>query len=388
MAITIACRKFNSAFLSYCLVFAVFVLLVTGCASTPPIQTKETESRQAWSLRIMPEEMVVAVSPVRQTMQIAGSFATVVGAAITAAQDAQNRNRIEAALGSLNASDLFREAIGKEMTTGRDGSNRIMVPPPQDIRNPQERREADRKRFSALRKQGITEVVDVTLKYGLFGPEGELLAVVQASRIDTRSGRTRFREKWMVWAEPPNAFGPQGDPTRRMTPNITAPRLAAASYAVDRWLVSNAEPLRQGLLRLANGAADALSVGVNEKDIPNGWYILGVDALRRKHYQDARDFLEKAIQGSPDNTDYQLAYAVTLDRLKQRDAAVATVEQALKNHPDQPRLLVNLAWWLASDERRAAEAETLFRRAIELGAPEYSAVRKAIQKAQKAARNR
>ncbi|HOQ89185.1 MAG TPA: tetratricopeptide repeat protein, partial [Candidatus Hydrogenedentes bacterium] len=98
--------------------------------------------------------------------------------------------------------------------------------------------------------------------------------------------------------------------------------------------------------------------------------------------------LEKAIQGSPDNTDYQLAYAVTLDRLKQRDAAVATVEQALKNHPDQPRLLVNLAWWLASDERRAAEAETLFRRAIELGAPEYSAVRKAIQKAQKAARNR
>ncbi|MBP9004391.1 MAG: tetratricopeptide repeat protein [Candidatus Hydrogenedentes bacterium] len=356
------------------------LVFLGACASTP---SRNEAYLQAWSVRCFPPEMVVAVSPVRQTMQIAGSFATVIGAAITAAQDAESRKRLESVLGTLDQSVTFQETIAKKMMAGANGVNRVKVEPPDDIRNPQERREADRKRLRDLRRNGIAEVVDISLKYGLFGPEGELVTIVQAVQTDTRTGKTTFKGKWLITAEPPNAFGPLGDPTRRMTPNITSPRLAKATYAVDRWLVAGGQPLQQGLMRLAEHAALVLDATINEREQPGGWYALGVNALRHKKYRDARTLLERAVQADPDNPDYALAMAVTLDRLGQQDLAVSITRQALEHHPDQPRLMVNLAWWLAKDRQHAAEAETLFRRAVELGAPEYPAVSKAIEKARK-----
>ncbi len=355
------------------------LVFLGACAST---RSRNEARLQAWSFRCFPPEMVVAVSPVRQTMQIAGSFATVIGAAITAAQDAESRKRLESVLETLDQSVTFQEAIAKKMA-GVNGVNRVKVEPPDDIRNPQERREADRKRLRDLRGNGIAEVVDISLKYGLFGPEGELVTVVQAVQTDTSTGKTTFKGKWLIAAEPPNAFGPLGDPTRRMTPNITSPRLAKATYAVDRWLVAGGQPLQQGLMRLAELAALVLDATLNKREQPGGWYALGVNALRHKKYRDARTFLEKAVQADPDNPDYALALAVTLDRLGQQDLAVSITRQALEHHPDQPRLMVNLAWWLAKDRQHAAEAETLFRRAVELGAPEYPAVSRAIEKARK-----
>jgi len=353
--------------------------ILSACASTP---TRQETALQAWSLRFFPKEMVVAVSPVRQTMQIAGSFATVIGAAITAAQDAETRNRLESALGTLDLSETFRKAIEEEMGTA-NGTKRIIVDPPADVRNPHERREAERIRLNALRRQGIGEVVDITVKYGLYGPEGELVAVVQAVRTETRNGRTAFKGKWLIPAEPPNAFGPLGDPTRRMTPNITSPRLTKAPYAVDRWLVSDAQPLRQGLLRLAADTARVLAVSINEKTDPGGWYVLGVNALRHKKYRDAHSFLEKTVQAESENPDYTLALAVTLDKLGKRDKAVDILRKVLEKHPEHPRLMINLAWWLAQNRQQIDEADSLFRRAVELGAPDYTAVRKAIEKARK-----
>lgn len=359
------------------MVAAVLSLIILGaCASTP---AREEAALKAWSLRVFPEDMVVAVSPVRQTMQIAGSFATVIGAAITAAQDAEIRNRLKSALGTLNYSEVFRKAIADEMISG-SGTERLAVDPPADVRNPQERREAERKRLNALRRQGIAEIVDISVKYGLYGAEGELVAVVQAVQTETRNGRTTFKAKWLIPAEPPNAFARLGDPTRRMTPNITSPRLAKAPYAVDRWLVSDAQPLRQGLLRLAANTARVLAVSVNGKAEPQGWYVLGMNALRHKKYREAHTFLQKAVQAEPQHPDFILALAVTLDKLGQRDDAIPILRLALEQNPEQPRLMVNLAWLLARDRQRADEAENLFRQAVELGAPDYPAVRRAIEK--------
>ena len=94
-------------------------------------------------------------------------------------------------------------------------------------------------------------------------------------------------------------------------------------------------------------------------------YLLGESLRETEQYADAIEPLERAAELMPDDIHVRLALAWSYKRTSRIDAAIAALDQALRNDPLEAILHYNLAcyWSLLRDRRRALRCLT---RALDL----------------------
>lgn len=323
-------------------------------------------ARPAWSISNTQEEMLISLSPVRQTLQIAGSAGTVLGAGISAAQDAGYRREINGVLGDYVPGLVFEELLAAAMAENL-GPNAVRVPPMGTAAGYNSAREAAKARWAGLARSGYDQVLDFTLMHGIFGPEGVLVTRAAGELRALPSGKLIWRDTITSHGGPVLACDSLSDPTNRLTPTITSPRLTIAPNAVRQWTGDGGARLKtehaQSARRTVEGALTALGFA----ETPDGLLALGWNAMQRGSHDKAHELLERAQSIAPGRPDILNMIAVNLGHNGQTGEAVTVSRTVLSLDPNFGAAHFNLAWWLAGEGEDLDGAREHYARALSLG---------------------
>jgi Flp pilus assembly protein TadD len=101
-------------------------------------------------------------------------------------------------------------------------------------------------------------------------------------------------------------------------------------------------------------------------EVWNGWFILGWALRRLERWQDGAAALQKALELGGSNADVRNEFAICLMELADLEGARRELEAALREEPENPRIINNLGV-LSLKRGNRAEAEAFFRAALEPG---------------------
>jgi len=361
-------------------VLAAGLLLAAGCAKDrrADFSVLTGQERIAWSISNPREELTVAASPVRQTLQILGSAGTVLGFGISAAQDAAYAKAISDALGEYSPGTVFEQRLADALAKHL-GENARRVGPVGTAAGFANQQEAKKARWEGLARSGHSQVLDLDIACGVFGPEGTLVTRVSGELRALPGGKLLWRDTVTVHSGPVLASRRLSDPTNRLTPNIAAPRLTIAENAIGQWTADGGKNLREsfegGVRRTVEGLLTALEL----EETADGYLTLGWNAMCRKRYAEAGDLLHQAQEMSPERADILNVMAVNLGHAKDEEGAVKMAREALSRDPNHAEAHFNLAWWLSEDRQTLDEARTHYEAALAAGAPDHPRLEKRLK---------
>lgn len=342
------------------------VVLNAHAADPDAMEALRNADSVAWSLRDERNQMVVAVSPARQTLQIAGSFGTVLGTSISAIANDKYRRDIEDALAGYDGATVFREKLEQRLGAALAERARKVTPMASTAgyNNP---RDAERERLAALSKAGNDLVLDLEAEYGLFGYQGLLVAKITAKLSDTGRARKIWGDNLIASAEYILASDKLADPTNQLMPNITDPRFGVSEDAIAQWTGDGGETFRQRFEAAVDGVISALLMELGLEESAEGGYYLGRVYLMRKKFDAAEAYFNTALKLQPDHSPAKNGLSVTLYHKKELDEAIAVSKALSDAEPDFAPAHYNLAWWHAVEKKDAASALPHYERARALG---------------------
>lgn len=322
--------------------------------------------RPAVSLALQQPDIVVAVSPVRQTMQIGGSIPTLLGAGISAVQDNSYAVRVRQALGDYDPCAVLLEKMKAQIAEGFV-QEVTQVAPQGTAAGFANMREARKARLGGLQYNGYDILLDLDLSFGIYGPQGILAVKAKGELFDVQKGRLLWRNEVVSYSVDLFADVRWRDPMQRMTPNITAPRFSVEGDAISRWVPDGGAPLRAGLEAAVDNVASALLADLGLKESAEGLYTLGAYRLLNKKYEAAAENFRRAVELKPDMQDAVNGMALALAKNQQLDEAIALAQKLVEAYPDYMPGHYNLAWWYATEKKDAERACTHYEKALELG---------------------
>ncbi len=157
----------------------------------------QSAKKVAVSIDAVPDEFVVSVSPVRQTLQIIHSSARLAGALISEVQNENYRKDLEAVVGELNGVEMFHNAIMQTLKE-KITAEIIEVPPLGSTAKYNSDREAQQDRQNQLQKKDIDVLLDLKITAGIYGPEGEMFFRTYGKLYDVRKSKTLWRDEFNV----------------------------------------------------------------------------------------------------------------------------------------------------------------------------------------------
>lgn len=355
---------------------------MTGCSTAlsrhDPEVVRNT-THPAFSLAMQQQDITVAVSPVRQTMQIGGSITTLLGAGISAVQDNGYSVRVREALGDYDPCAVFLERIEQRMSQGFN-QDLTRVAPQGTSAGLANAREAREVRLEGLKKRGYDTTLDLDLSFGVYGPQGILAVKVDGELFDVQAGRLLWRNEVAWYSVELFADIRWRDPMQRITPNITAPRLSASGDAISQWTPENAAPLRAAFEEAVDAVAAAILTDLGLEETPKGLYTLGTYLLLNGKESEAADKFTQAIELESDMSEAVNGLAVAMAKNKQVDEAIALTEKLVEAHPDFMPGHYNLAWWYAMEKKNAELARPHYEKALALGVSPSRRIEKKIKK--------
>lgn len=355
--------------------------LAAGCATTKSDFNAETLAASrapAMSVAIQQPDIIVAVSPVRQTMQIGGSIPTLLGAGISAIQDGRYAVRIRETLNGYDGNAFFESRLRERMnqTTGRDI---IRVQPFSTAAGYHNAREARQARLDGLRRGGADLVLDFDLSYGIYGPEGLLATRIEGETTDLQTGKTLWRNTISTYSMDVYADMRWRDPMQRMSPTLLSPRFTSAEDAVNQWTGDGGARLKQHFEQSVERAIAAVLTDLGLKETAEGHYVLGMQALLAKEYAAAEAYLARARELAPQLPEAGNALAVAKARNKNPEEAVRIAEAVALEHPDYLPAQYNLAWFYAVELNNPEKGRPYFDKAVSLGASPGRKLEKAMR---------
>ncbi|MBI5094919.1 MAG: tetratricopeptide repeat protein [Candidatus Hydrogenedentes bacterium] len=355
-------------------------VIAGGCVTTKGDRATslKTSKAPAWSLKANQDEMIVAVSPVRQSVQILGSSAAILGAGIDAIANDRHRKAIREALTGYDAGKVFEERIQKRLVEATPNLKRVA--PVGSTAGKQSLDEVQKERYAKLAKGGADTLLDVKMTYGLFGYEGLLVTKLEGTLKLVPEGRELWGDTIVVSAEPILAHDKLSDPTNTLGPNLSSPRLSADDNAISKWTGDGGKTVRARFEASVDGVVSALLCDLGVAHEASGEYYLGKMAMNRKRFEDANVYFENALKLDPNYVDAENGRAVNLAHNKQVDKAIELARGITVAHPDYGPAWFNLAWWYATDKKDAAQAKECYEKARALGMPEESRIEKAAGK--------
>lgn len=372
------CGKPHVILAVLCVVLAGGMAL-SGCATSGKSvgEVMRRASNPAWSLKLVPPHLVVAVSPVRQTLQIAGSIGTVLGAGITAVQNANYKGEIEDALGDYDSAKITEARAEEAITAALGGKGDRVAPFDKNVEG-MSIREAAHARYRRIAKAGHDEVLDVSVTHGVYGVSGDLVVRLRAELHAVPSGKLLWKETITFRGGEALAFRSLGDPTGQLMPNITAPRLASKSGAVSQWTEDKGAHFKAEFERALSASLAAMRVSLGGPETADGLFALGSDLMYQKKFAAAHEYFEKARLLAPDRLDIMNAEAVNLGHYGQVDEAIALSEKVLLVDCDNATAHMNLAWWYGVDKKKPEQARMHYELARKLGLAPVKRLEKAL----------
>ncbi len=370
------------SYIRFGVMLLIAVAVAMGCATTPhePEALQET-SQQAYSVRTAHDELYVAVSPVRRSVQIVHSSVAVVGATVDAVVNDRFQRRIRETLPEYDFGAEFENAVSASLGAHMP-PNSHRVPPMGSTAGYQSRRQAQEARFQALARDGHELVLDNRLTYGLYGPEATLVTKLESTMYALPSGRRLFDQTIYTRSEPVYANMELRDPTFTYPPNLDVHniRFAAEDDALDAWLMDSGAPLRDAFDEAVTHSTEALLTALELEVTPDGAYWMGVSHLLRRRYDTARAYFEGALAGDPGHLGAANGLAVTLARKGEHEEAIAMTESLVEEHPNFMPGWFNLAWWRARETGAYNEALEAYQRALELDGPRNRRIERTLDR--------
>ena len=350
----------------------VLGVLCAGCATTssgPVPSLREAES-PAWSLATRNQDMIVSVSPARQTLQMAGTTGLILGAGISAVSNARHRRAVDDILEGYDAGAEFEQHLRSRLEDVV-GPSLVEVPPLGSVVGHKQRREAEKERFRAVRRQGHTLLLDLDLSCGIFGTGGTLVAKLEGEMRSMPRADKVWTGTLVVTSEEVLANDRLTDPTKRMGPDLRAPRLTVQDGAIAQWTEDGGTLLRTRMTAAIEGAVSALLTELGLTEEAQGFYHLGCDAMNRKRFEEAHEYFQRGLAQAPGDAHLRNAMAVNLAHNGQLEAALRLALELAQEQPDYAPAAYNLAWWYAVELGDAEAARPHYERALSLGmAPE------------------
>lgn len=356
----------------------LFVLSV-GCATTTPDAGLALTSAEkpSWAVRSSQSDIIVAVSPARQTLQILGSSGMVLGAGISAVANDRYRQELDPILKEYNPGKVFEQCLENRLQE-TIGEKLERVAPLGSTVGFNSEREAEKARFAALAKQGRDKLLDLKMTYGLFGYDGSLVAELEGKLVELPQGHAIWRSDLVASAAPILMSDRLGDPTDLMKPNLSAPRLSGEKDAVEKWTKDGGVEFREAFEAAVEGAVSAILCDLGLVKEPNGFYYLGRQALYSKDFKAAETYFKNALTLDPESPAAQNGLAVTLARAKKVDDAIALANMVAAAAPEYAPAHFNLAWWYALDKHDIPSATEHYAKALELGLSGHKKLDKAL----------
>lgn len=353
----------------------------TGCVTVPEQQEQTVLSSQkpAWSLKSANDEMIVSVSPARQTLQLAGTTGALIGAGISAISNARHRNAIEEVLEGYDSTRVFEEHLAKRLSE-TVGAKLERVAPLGSTAGYTMVEDARDARIERLGKQGYDLLLDCRMTYGLFGYEGTLIAKLEGDLYDPMSGDALWRDTVVCSSADLLASDKLTDPTKQLMPNYSSPRFTVEDDAIAQWTGDGGEALRSRYESAVEGAVSALLMSLGIVEEPRGAYYLAKGYMNRKEFDIAEDFYQKAIALDPDYRDARNGLAVNMAHSGDYPAAIALSEAILEEVPNYGPALYNIAWWYAVELEQPEKARSYYEKALALGMAPHKKIDKRIEK--------
>jgi tetratricopeptide (TPR) repeat protein len=343
----------------------------------PQEQTVLSAQKPAWSFKPENDKMVVAVSPARQTLQMAGTTGVIVGAGISAISNARHRSAIQEVLEGYDSVRVFEEHLATRLkeAIGTDLERVMPLGSTAGYSMVQDARDA---RYERLADQGYDLLLDTRCTYGLFGYEGTLIAKLEGDLYEPSTGHALWRDTVVCSSEDLLASDKLTDPTDQLTPNYTSPRFTVEDDAVAQWTGDGGEVLRSRYEAAVEGAVSAMLMSLGLVEEPKGAYYLAKGYMNRKEFEIAEDFYQKAIALDPEYVDARNGLAVNMAHMDNYTGAIAATQAILEGDPNYGPGLYNLAWWYAVELEQPEEARPYYQQAQALGMPPHKKIDKAL----------
>lgn len=355
-------------------------IVLAGCATGPepgqPTGLKDA-SAPRWALKGVEDEMVMAVSPARRTMQLAGSSGALIGAGVAAVANDRYRRAMDEVLEGYDAGALFAERLTGRLTAAVPGPMSA-VPPLTSTAGFHSKQQAEQARYASLSKHGADVLLDLRMTYGLFGAAGTLVAKLDGRLVLLPKGRELWDNTIVVYADPILADQRLTDPTRQMGPSFSGLRLTAKQDAIERWTRDGGTHFRKCFEEVVDAAVSALLCDLGLAQEAPGEYYLGKLAMNRKEFAQADAHFRKAIELAPEWRDAQNGRIVNLAHGGKLDEAVEAARQLTESAPDYAPGWFNVAWWLALEKQDPGAAKPYYEKAVELGLPPHEKLDRAL----------
>lgn len=354
--------------------------LLTGCATTSDTHVVSLSESQkvAWSLDTNQDEMVVSVSPARQTLQMAGTTGLVVGTGISAVVNDKYRRIVREALTGYDAGGYFEQHLASRLNEAM-AVELERVPPLGPTAGYNNKRDAQKARVAGIgERTGADSLLDLDVTYGIFGFEGILVAKIEGRLLSVPSGRELWDRAIVATTQPVFASDGLSDPTKQLGPDMSNLRLTVEEGAVAQWTQNQGAELKRRYEEVVQGAVSALLASLDLVHEPVGEYYLGLNAMNRKEFAQAEEHFGAALASDPGYVAAMNARAVNLYHNDQVDAAIEMGERIVAEHPDYAPAWFNLAWFHAVGKGDGAAAKPYYEKARALGMPEHNKIDKAI----------
>lgn len=332
----------------------------------------------AWSLRANQREMIVAVSPARQTLQILGSTGAVLGTSISAIADDKYRRQVEEVLQGYDAGAVFEERLAKRLQEAVAGELKRVNGLESTAGYP-DVRTAEKARFESLGKDGRDLLLDLKMTYGLFGFEGTLIAKLEGDLHKIPSGHRVWDDVLVVSSEPILASDRLTDPTKMLSANFSSPRLSVEEDAIAQWTGDGGAELRKRFEEAVDGVVSAMLTDLGLVSESSGAYFLGQVAMNRKKFDVANTWFDKALAIDASNIDAKNGKSVNLAHADEVEKAITIAEEIVAAQPDYAPAQFNLAWWYATKLKDAEKARPHYEKAQALGMSKEKKIDKVLE---------
>ena len=361
------------------LLLGMVMVLCVGCATTPKGQSVDFRdaAHPAWSLKGEDDGMKVAVSPARQTLQMAGSTGLLLGAGISALSNAKHRKSVRSALEGYDAGAAFGERIDAALQKNMNADLQRVAP--LDLAaKPGRPLEVRRERAAMLSKAGVDWLLDTSIEFGLYGAASELAVRLACDLRRFPGAKKEWKKSILVDDAPILAHEHLKDPTDRVKPSFGSPKLKVNKDALRQWTEDHAGFIAQ-YESLCDGAVAAMLHGLGLEESAAGAFWLGRGAVYEKDWAEGKAYFDAAAALDPTHWDARASGAVCSARLGDMDGAIAATRALLEEAPEHGPAHFNLAWWQAMEKGDMAPARVHYDKAVSMGMPREKKLEKKLK---------
>lgn len=372
----------------------LFIIITTFLLFMLPTYAGETNTinsvlqsakKVAISIDTFPDEFVVSVSPVRQTLQIIHSSARLAGALISEVQNENYRKDLQAVVGDLNGTQKFREAILETLKT-KWSAEFVEVPPLGSTAKYNTDREAQQDRMNQLKSKGIDVLLDLKITAGIYGPEGEMFFRMNGKLYDVKREKTLWRDEFTITPtvdfKVNQSFATYFNPFKS---NYFSPRLNLAKNALTRWTDNNGENFMKSQTLGIQLAIAQLLGNLQQVNSEDYYFSCGISQLYTKKTKKAIPFFEKAWNINRQKPEIGNALLVALYKSKKIDEAIKQGEELIQTPEgkDYSIAYYNLAYIYADKKKNPTKADEYYQQYKKLSNMSDTNLEKKIQKLQK-----